>query len=90
MVFYTTTQNSRGKEVTAGAHKGQTTHTRTWTHGVEIESISYGTQKNKPVGFSVYMTRGSDNPGSKTYLGEVMLDKKGNPEFKKAKKWQNG
>lgn len=88
MKFYTTTQNSRNSTVSAGSHRGQNTHTRTWTHGVRVQSTIYDTQKNSPIGFSIFATSGSDGQSAEIYIGEVILDKNNRPIFKKAKGFQ--
>lgn len=87
MKFYTTTQNSRNKTVKAGSHRGQVTWT--WTHGVQVKSLVYNVNTKNPVEhFEIYMTHGSGQEGTKVYLDRVELNKKGQPKFIRAKKWQ--
>jgi hypothetical protein len=82
MKFYTNTTNSRGKPVTAGSHHGQTTHTRTWTHGVKV--VSY-IDTDGQVKFAIYGTSGSNNSEEVFAIGNLTLGKKG-PQFKASKK----
>jgi len=82
MKFYTSTTNSRGTPVTAGSHRGQSTHTRTWTHGVRIVSHIDETGAEA---FHIYATGGSNGADSDFPIGVVRLGKKG-PQFKATKK----
>lgn len=86
MKFFTSGTNSRGKiSSIGGGSKGQSIHTRTWTHGVEIDAIDFPTGPE----FSIYATGGSNNPSERFLIGEVVLDKKGIVKFRKAKKWRS-
>lgn len=85
MKFYTSTQNSRGKAVTAGAHRGQNTHTRTWTHGVRV--VSQVNDKGE-ISFHLYSTKGSNAESCEveTPIGVVELTAKGQVKFKRSAK----
>jgi hypothetical protein len=86
--FYGSMVGSRAEKTCTG-HKtnGLRAHVRTYTCGVEVVATHYDTQPSKSDGFAIYATNGSDGV-ERFYLGEVVLDKKGNPTFKKAKSWQ--
>jgi len=68
MRFYLTTQNSRGKEVTAGSHKGNTTHVRGWNSGIEVVSYVF---EGKDC-FMLYTTKGSNNSTVDKYIGALI------------------
>lgn len=82
MKFYTSTTNSRGTPVTAGSHRGQSTHTRTWTHGVRVVSHI---NDDGQIDFAIYGTSGSNDDKPEFAIGSVTLGKKG-PQFKASKK----
>lgn len=69
MRFYTTATNSRGHEAKAGAHKGQTVHTRGWDHGVKV--TSYIDKNGKDI-FDVFTTGGTNGATSDKKIGEVV------------------
>ena len=67
MRFYLTTQNSRGSEITAGSHKGNTTHIRGWNSGIEVvSSIENGVDT-----FTLYTTGGSNGAKAGHYIGQL-------------------
>lgn len=80
MKFYTTTTNTRGKEVGHGAHTMQVTHSRGWTHGVKIVS---STDKNGNDIFHIEATHGSNGPSELIYIGNITKDKNGKIKFSK-------
>lgn len=76
MRFYTSTNNSRGKTVNAGAHKMQVTHTRGWNLGVKI--VASGDKEDH---FHIEATGGSNHPDDIVFLGTVRKDKNGKITF---------
>lgn len=87
--FYTTVSNTKGtiKGIT-GKNNGQSCHIRTWEYGVKVSGVRYDTQENKPIGFQIYQTGGSNGAGPEKYIGELITNAKGKLVFKRAKKWQ--
>lgn len=73
MKFYTTSQNTRNKEIGTGNHKGQSVHTRTWSHGVRV--ISKETSSGEIV-FQIYGTSGTNGASDDFYVGEIRLQSK--------------
>lgn len=65
MRFYTTTQNTRKKQVGVGSHKGQSTHVCGWNSGVRVESfIADGVDT-----FHVFLTSGTNKSAPDVFLG---------------------
>jgi hypothetical protein len=80
--FYMTGVNSRGNTVSAaGPSRGQDVHLRGWNAGVEVDAFPGDDGRDR---FAVYMTHGSNDAGSRKYLGAVM-DTPDGPEFIPAK-----
>lgn len=87
--FYAEIKGQRGPATRMGSkNSGIRAHIRGWNHGVRVEGTHYETQNGKPDSFAIFATSGSNGNHPSIYLGEVVLNKKGEPRFKKAKSWQ--
>lgn len=71
MKFYTTTTNSRGTTIKAGAHRGQFTHSRTWNLGVKVIA---SLDENKKAIFEIWQTGGTNN-NKATKLIKILREK---------------
>lgn len=81
--FYLTGRNGRGgffKE--GGISSIESTHTRGWTAGVEVECfpLEDGTDR-----LDIYMTPGSSGSGHRVLIGQVLSNGAKSPKWKPAK-----
>jgi hypothetical protein len=74
--FYAEIQGNRGPATRMGSKQsGIRCHIRGWDTGVEVSGVHPGSDV-----FNIYMTHGSNNSGSRTYLGRIENTSEG-PKF---------
>lgn len=82
--FYLSARNGRGHEQSIGGRASvESSHTRGWNAGVEIECIAQSDGTDR---FDVYMTPGSTGAGHRVLVGQVYQARPGrSPRWRPAK-----